>query len=298
MTDLMNTKDVALALSSGGARGLAHIGAIEELESNGYHITSIAGCSMGALIGGVYAAGKLEEFREWMKTIDRKKMLELTDFSFSINHLVKGNRIIEAIMDFVPDIAIEELPIPYCAVATDLKAGREVVIDKGSLFEAIRASISLPSFYEPVQRDDMILIDGGVINPIPLNRVKRNDGDILVGVDVSGHDYKSQWDEMHRLSEWQKNDNSLKAKILDKLIPDNIEFNYYTVLSRTSSLMIRQNSILMAKLMKPEMLIDIQMNRYGTFDFDKSEKLVAIGRQKTAQAILAMNQKRTVEYAK
>ena len=293
MTDLMNTKDVALALSSGGARGLAHIGAIEELESNGYHITSIAGCSMGALIGGVYAAGKLEEFREWMKTIDRKKMLELTDFSFSINHLVKGNRIIEAIMDFVPDIAIEELPIPYCAVATDLKAGREVVIDKGSLFEAIRASISLPSFYEPVQRDDMILIDGGVINPIPLNRVKRNDGDILVGVDVSGHDYKSQWDEMHRLSEWQKNDNSLKAKILDKLIPDNIEFNYYTVLSRTSSLMIRQNSILMAKLMKPEMLIDIQMNRYGTFDFDKSEELVAIGRQKTAQAILAMNQKRT-----
>lgn len=298
MTDLMNTKDVALALSSGGARGLAHIGAIEELESNGYHITSIAGCSMGALIGGVYAAGKLEEFREWMKTIDRKKMLELTDFSFSINHLVKGNRIIEAIMDFVPDIAIEELPIPYCAVATDLKAGREVVIDKGSLFEAIRASISLPSFYEPIQRDDMILIDGGVINPIPLNRVKRNAGDILVGVDVSGHDYKSQWDEMHRLSEWQKNDNSLKAKILDKLIPDNIEFNYYTVLSRTSSLMIRQNSILMAKLMKPEMLIDIQMNRYGTFDFDKSEKLVAIGRQKTAQAILAMNQKRTVEYAK
>ncbi len=298
MVNLMNTKDVALALSSGGARGLAHIGAIEELESNGYHITSIAGCSMGALIGGVYAAGKLEEFREWMKTIDRKKMLELTDFSFSINHLVKGNRIIEAIMDFVPDIAIEELPIPYCAVATDLKAGREVVIDKGSLFEAIRASISLPSFYEPIQRDDMILIDGGVINPIPLNRVKRNAGDILVGVDVSGHDYKSQWDEMHRLTEWQKNDNSLKAKILDKLIPDNIEFNYYTVLSRTSSLMIRQNSILMAKLMKPEMLIDIQMNRYGTFDFDKSEKLVAIGRQKTAQAILAMNQKRTVEYAK
>ena len=298
MVNLMNTKDVALALSSGGARGLAHIGAIEELESNGYYITSIAGCSMGALVGGVYAAGKLEEFREWMKTIDRKKMLELTDFSFSINHLVKGNRIIEAIMDFVPDIAIEELPIPYCAVATDLKAGREVVIDKGSLFEAIRASISLPSFYEPIQRDDMILIDGGVINPIPLNRVKRNAGDILVGVDVSGHDYKSQWDEMHRLTEWQKNDNSLKAKILDKLIPDNIEFNYYTVLSRTSSLMIRQNSILMAKLMKPEMLIDIQMNRYGTFDFDKSEKLVAIGRQKTAQAILAMNQKRTVEYAK
>ena len=276
---------MALALSSGGARGLAHIGAIEELESQGYHISSIAGCSMGALIGGVYAAGKLNEFREWMKTIDRKKMLGLIDFSLSLNHLVKGTRIIEAIMEFVPDVNIEDLPIPYCAVAADLKAGREVMFRKGSLFKAIRASISLPSFYEPVTLNDMILIDGGIINPLPLNRVKRQAGDILVGVDVSGHDYKAQWDELHRLTSMQKSEKSLKTKILDMLIPDNIEFNYYTVLSRASSLMIRQNSILMAQLMNPDMLIDIQMNRYGTFDFDKSEKLVAIGRQKTSQAI-------------
>ena len=278
-------KDVALALSSGGARGLAHIGAIEELEAQDYRITSIAGCSMGALIGGVYAAGKLSEFREWMKAVDRKKMLELTDFSLSLNHIVKGNRIIEAIMEFVPDMAIEDLPIPYCAVATDWKAGREVVLDKGSLFETIRASISLPSFYEPVQRDGMILIDGGVINPIPMNRVKRKEGDMLVGVDVSGHDYKAQWEKMNKLTNIQKHDSSLKAKLLDLIIPDNIEFNYYTLLSRTSSLMIRQNSILMAQLMKPDILVDIQMSRYTTFDFDKSEKIIAIGRQKTLQAI-------------
>ena len=284
MADQMKTKDVALVLSSGGARGLAHIGAIEELESHGYHISSIAGCSMGALIGGVYAAGKLNEFREWMKTIDRKKMLGLIDFSLSLNHIVKGTRIIEAIMEFVPDVNIEDLPIPYCAVATDLKAGREVMFRKGSLFKAIRASISLPSFYEPVTFNDMILIDGGIINPLPLNRVKRQSGDILVGVDVSGHDYKAQWDELHRLTAMQKSDTSLKTKILDMLIPDNIEFNYYTVLSRSSSLMIRQNSILMAQLMNPDILIDIQMNRYGTFDFDKSEKLIAIGRQKAAAA--------------
>lgn len=285
MADQMKTKDIALVLSSGGARGLAHIGAIEELESHGYHISSIAGCSMGALIGGVYAAGKLNEFREWMKTIDRKKMLGLIDFSLSLNHIVKGTRIIETIMEFVPDVNIEDLPIPYCAIATDLKAGREVMFRKGSLFKAIRASISLPSFYEPVTLNDMILIDGGIINPLPLNRVKRQSGDILVGVDVSGHDYKAQWDELHRLTAMQKSDTSLKTKILDMLIPDNIEFNYYTVLSRASSLMIRQNSILMAQFMNPDILIDIQMNRYGTFDFDKSEKLIAIGRQKALQAI-------------
>ena len=212
-------KDVALVLSSGGARGLAHIGAIEELEAQGYRITSIAGCSMGALIGGVYAAGKLSEFREWMKTVDKKKMLELTDFSLSLNHIVKGTRIIKAIMEFVPDVLIEDLPIPYCAVATDWISGHEVVIDKGSLFEAIRASISLPSFYEPVRRDGMILIDGGVVNPIPMNRVKRHDGDLLVGVDVSGHDYKAQWEKQQRQTEIQKHDKSLKAKLLDMIPP-------------------------------------------------------------------------------
>ena len=278
-------KDVALVLSSGGARGLAHIGAIEELEAQGYRITSIAGSSMGALIGGVFAAGKLEEFREWMKTIDRRKMLELTDFSLGLNHIVKGSRILEAIMEFVPDMLIEDLPIPYCAVATDLKAGREVVFSKGSLFNAIRASISLPSFYEPVNRDGMILIDGGVTNPIPLNRVARHEGDILVGVDVSGHDYKKQWEIHHELAEKRKRSKSLSQQILNKLIPDNLEFNYYSMLSRVSSLMIRQNSILMAQLMKPDVLVDIQMSRYGGFDYDKSEKLIAIGRQKTLQAL-------------
>ena len=275
-------KDVALVLSSGGARGLAHIGAIEELEAQGYRITSLAGCSMGALIGGVYAAGKLKEFREWMKTIDRKKMLKLTDFSLGLNHIVKGSRIIEAIMEFVPDMPIEDLPIPYCAVATDWKSGREVVFRKGSLFEAIRASISLPAFYEPVQRDGMILIDGGVTNPIPLNRVVRHDGDILVGVDVSGEDYAAKQEEK---TEQSKRRTSFSQKIINKLRPEGIEFNSYTMLTRASSLMIRQNSILMAQLMHPDVLVDIQMNGYGSFDFDKSEKIIAVGRKKTQQAL-------------
>ena len=277
-------KDVALVLSSGGARGLAHIGAIEELEAQGYRITSLAGCSMGALIGGVYAAGKLDAFREWMKTIDRKKMLELTDFSFSLNHIVKGSRIIEAIMAFVPDVLIEDLPIPFCAVATDWKSGREIVFNKGSLFEAIRASISLPSFYEPVRRDGMILIDGGVLNPIPLNRVQRQEGDILVGIDVSGRDYEEQWENLNKQTEMQKHDKSLKEKLLNRLIPDNIEFNHYTLLSRTSSLMIRQNSLLMVQLMKPDILVDIQMS-LGSFDYDKSEQIIAIGHQETLRTI-------------
>ena len=118
-----------------------------------------------------------------------------------------------------------------------------------------------------------------------MNRVVRHEGDILVGIDVSGHDYKKQSEIQQELAEKRKRSKSLSQQILNKLIPDNLEFNYYTMLSRVSSLMIRQNSILMAQLMKPDVLVDIQMSRYGGFDYDKSEKLIAIGRQKTQQAL-------------
>lgn len=282
-------KDVALVLSSGGARGLAHIGVIEELEAQGYHITSIAGTSMGALIGGFYAAGRLSEFREWMKTIDRRKMVELWDFNLSLNHIVKGERIIEALQEIVPDVRIEDLPIPYCAVATDWLHGHEVVFRKGSLFAAIRASISLPTFFDPVRRNGMVLIDGGIVNPIPLNRVVRKDGDLLVGVDVSGHDYEGQSELQRVLSEKRRHALKLGGKLLDMLLPDSLDFNAFTLLSRCSSLMIRQNSRLMIELMKPDLLVDIQMSRYGGFDYDKSEKLITIGRNK-ARRLLAKKQ--------
>lgn len=278
-------KDVALVLSSGGARGLVHIGVIEELEEQGFHITSIAGASMGALIGGVYAAGKLREFRDWMKTVDKLKMLELTDLSFSLNHLVKGERIIDAIKEIVPDQPIETLPIPYCAVATDWENGREVTFRKGSLFGAIRASISLPAYYEPVRINGMVLIDGGIVNPIPLNRVARHKDDLLIGVDVSGHDYQGQSQLQHFIEQRRRSDKSLGHQILSKLIPDNLDFNYYTLLSRTSSIMIRQNSKLMAQLTQPDILIDIQLKRYGGFDYDKSEKLIAFGHSYAQKAI-------------
>ena len=255
-------------LSSGGARGLVHIGVIEELEEQGYHISSIAGASMGALIGGVYAAGKLTEFREWMKGIDKRKMVELTDFSLSINHLVKGNRIIDAIKEIVPDTPIENLPIPYCAVATDWETGREVTFRKGSLFGAIRASISLPAYYEPVRINGMVLIDGGIVNPLPLNRVARKKGDLLVGVDVSGHDYQGQNALQNFIEQRRKKDKSLSQLILNKLLPDNLDFNYYTL-----------------QLTHPDMLIDIQLNRYGGFDYDKSEKLIAFGHHYAQKAI-------------
>lgn len=277
-------KEVALVLSTGGARGLAHIGAIDELLDHDYHIHSVAGTSMGALIGGMYAAGKLDDFREWMLTIDRKKIIKLLDFSLSQHHIVKGERIIEAMKSVVPDVRIEDLEIPYCAIATDAVSGTEVVFTHGSLYEAIRASISLPLFFSPVRLDDKILIDGGLINPLPLNQVKRQKGDLLVAVNVSGHDYRGQV-ELRKMIREQQNEKSRFMSLINKFLPDDAGMNYYTLLNRSTSIMINRNAQLQLKLTPPDILVDIPMNRYDTFDFDKMERLAAIGRTKTHRAI-------------
>ncbi|MBQ7791116.1 MAG: patatin-like phospholipase family protein [Rikenellaceae bacterium] len=181
-------KRVSLALSSGGPRGFAYIGAIEELTSRDYQIGSVAGTSIGSLVGGIYAAGKLEEFKEWLFALDAWKVFTLMDLSIGKNHLVKGERIIEAMMEIVPDVDIESLPIPFRAVATDLYTGEEVVFDRGKLFEAIRASISIPSLFRPVKHGLTTLVDGCIANCLPLDRVVRSEDDILVAFDVNDVD--------------------------------------------------------------------------------------------------------------
>ena len=270
---------IALVLSSGGARGLAHIGVIEELEAHGYRIASVAGCSMGALVGGAFATGRLAELKELVLSLDKRKMLSLVDFSFSLNHLVKGDKVVDTLRTVIPDLPIETLPLPYCAISTDWERGEEVVFRSGSLLEAIRASISLPALFNPVQAGGRILIDGGVLNPRPLNRVQRTEGDLLVGVDLSGHDYWGQ--RQVQLKARSRSRNPLTRK---QTAPDS-DVNYLSLLARASSLMIRQNSLLMEQLTRPDLLIDIQMSRYDGLDYDKADRLIAIGRQATRQAL-------------
>lgn len=178
-------KKVALALASGGPRGFAYIGAIEELQRRGYTITSVAGASAGALVGGIFAAGGLQPFKEWLCSLDPVKVMSQVDVSLSRNSLVKGQKVMETIKERVPDVNIEDLPIPFTAVATDLYTGEEVVFRSGHLFDAIRASISIPSMFAPVKWKGRVLVDGGIVNTFPLNRVKRTPGDILVGFNVN-----------------------------------------------------------------------------------------------------------------
>ncbi len=178
-------KNVALALSSGGPRGFAYIGAIEVLQERGYRITSVAGSSAGALVGGIFAAGGLEPFKEWLCGLDPVQVVSLMDFAPSRNSLVKGDKVIRAIKERVPDVRIEDLPIPFAAVASDLFTGEEVVFREGPLFTALRASISIPSMFRPVKWRGHTLVDGGLVNTFPLDLVERGEGDILVGFNVN-----------------------------------------------------------------------------------------------------------------
>ena len=279
-------KKIALVLSGGGARGLAHIGAIETLESHGYEITSIAGCSMGALIGGMYAAGKLPEVKDWVLSLDRRKVLSLVDFSLSLTHLVKGDRVMEALKEIVPDVNIEDLPIPYTAVATDWNSGKEVIFDHGSLYDAIRASISIPLFLNPVRREDMLLVDGGLVNSLPLNRVVRHSGDLLFGINVSTHDYQGEL-LMQQFVERKLLSKSMPAAVMNRIMKhfEGININYVTLLMRTIAIMLEQNTRQQILISRPDLVVQVPMKRYGVFDFDKAAAILQIGKYKTSRAL-------------
>ena len=318
----MNTemkKEVALVLSSGGPRGFAYIGAIEELERRGYRITSIAGTSIGSLIGGIHAAGRLNELKAWLYDLDSWKVFTLMDLSIGKNHLLKGDKLIHAIKQIVPEIDIEDLRIPFKAVATDLYTGEEVVFDSGSLFQAIRASISIPSLFRPVRYGYRTLIDGGIANTLPLNRVHRNGNDILVAFNVNDVDVdevrKNIIDEANQAQEKAQLQKELDAqtkavmdsirhnpsmtfldkmklagqqgrKVIEHAINDNgadesheMGENYYSILTRTFSLMNHVNSKLAAELYRPDILVNMPFDAYGDIsDYAKADEIAEAGR--------------------
>ena len=183
---IADIKTVSLILGSGGARGLAHIGVIRWLEENGYAIRSISGCSMGALVGGVYAAGKLDVFTGWVRAITKKDILKLLDISFGSSGMVKGEKIIKTLKDLVGDQLIEDLPITYTAVAADITNEKEIWLNEGPLFDAIRASMSLPLFFTPARLNGVELLDGGILNPVPIAPTFSDDTDMKIAVNLGG----------------------------------------------------------------------------------------------------------------
>ena len=301
-------KNVALVLGSGGARGLAHIGAIEALEERGYTITSIAGCSMGSIIAGMYAAGQLKEAKEWFLSVDKQLILRMMDINLlSGNSLVKGQRIIAELEKVVPDRPLEQLNIPCTIVASDMMSTEEVVFRTGSLFGAVRASISIPLFFAPVQMGDRLLIDGGILNPLPLHVVGRTKGDMLVAVDISGKDkmplnlempdpidVEGKLEELHTKGISVPKSWELQLRVLGKRV-DGIrqrrasdigrKFSFVSMLDRMSDMQIQQNTLLSLQLTPPDVHAVMRQYAYNTFDFDKAEQIIADGKRIMNEAL-------------
>jgi len=277
------------------------------LEECGYTITSIAGCSMGSIIAGMYAAGQLRQAKEWFLQVDKQLILSMMDINlFSSNSLVKGQRIIEELKKVVPDRPIEKLNIPCSIIATDMIHTEEVLFRSGSLFEAVRASISIPLFFQPVQMENRLLIDGGIMSPLPLHTVERQKDDILVAMDISGKDSMTvdpmpePIDVEGKLSElkehgimvpksWEKQLRQL-GKRVDQIRIERAKdlgrtISFAGMVDRMNDIQIQQNTILALRLTPPDVHAVMRQYAYNTFDFDKAEEIIADGKRIMKEAL-------------
>jgi NTE family protein len=283
-------KKIALVLSSGGARGIAHIGVIEELERSGYSITSIAGTSMGSVVGGMYALGKLNEYKEWLLHVTKMDIIKFLDLTIGHGGLVKGEKIVQVMEGFIGNASIENLPIPFSAVAVDIKRHQEVVFSSGSLMKAIRASISIPTVFLPVSYDHSLLVDGGVLNPLPLDVVKRLKGDLLVSVNVNSPvSFSISSDPVESVSHEQgyKNARENLNKRWSELInrgrkssnPKPMEMGMFDLISESINLMQNKLSAYSIERYKPDIIVNIPYKIATVYDFYKAETLIEAGRE-------------------
>lgn len=179
------SKTVALVLGSGGARGMAHIGVIEEIEARGYEVVSVSGCSIGAIVGAFYSANKLGVFTDWARSLNYLNVLRLVDFSLISNGAIRGDKLFSVLSGMLGDIQIEDLELPYTAVATDLISSKEVWFQRGSLQQAMRASAAIPGLIQPVEYEGRLYVDGGVLNPLPIAASVSAHADYIIAVDLS-----------------------------------------------------------------------------------------------------------------
>ena len=288
---MSNPKTVSLVLGSGGARGLAHIGVINCLTRAGYRIHAIAGASMGALIGGIYATGRLETYARWVSALERSDVLRLVDLSFGRDGLIKGDRIISVLKSLIGDANIEELPIRFTAVATDLDNGEEVWLRDGSLFDAIRASIAIPTVFTPHRYRNRQLVDGSLVSPIPIAAVQDARSDLTIAVNLSGppappmtaaspsNGSPQRASRHERIAQFVGDlRHGLERQPVDAL-------GMLDIIVKSMSIM--EHSLIEAQLKcwSPDLMIDIPKNVCSFYEFHRARELIALGAGCAEQAL-------------
>jgi len=292
---MAKNKTVSLVLSSGGARGLAHVGVIEELECRGYTIAEIAGCSAGALVGGMYAAGKLSEFKDWICNLDRLDVFSLMDFTFSSRGFIKGEKVYQALKKVVPDQKIEDLPLRFTCNAVDVNSGKEHVFTQGSLYKAIRASGSIPSVFIPAKLDKQHFIDGGVLNPVPISLISDPHAQPIVVVDTNAledHYYSPSSKSPIKspgivLPSWVKEYKSkMKGYFPEEEKIDTVRsYSAFELVKRSFDLLQDRYCQLLLENYPVDVQIRVSRKQCGTLEFHRAAELIEIGRIKAAVAL-------------
>lgn len=293
-------KTISLVLGSGGARGLAHIGVIRVLERQGWKIGAIAGSSMGALIGGFYAAGKLDDYAEWVLELTEFNVLRYLDIAWGGAGMLKGQMLMETLQEFVGSHRIEDLPIPLTIVASDVLARKEVWLNRGDLFDAIRASIAVPTVFTPHIIKGRPLLDGGVLNPVPIAPTLQDSTDAIIAVSLSG--VEKRMGESSRRStkskpadkprhRYQKRIEAFIDQLQERLGFGSEQEENQPSLSLTDAALLSldamQASIARSMLAAypPDLLIEIPINTCGAHEFYRAEEVIAAGEYWAKQAI-------------
>jgi len=290
-----SNKTVSLVLGSGGARGLVHIGVIEWLVANGFEIRSIAGSSMGALIGGIYATGKLDVYTQWVKALEKIDVLRLLDVSFTRNSLFKGKRIIHVLKEMIGDHNIEELPISYTAVATDLHEQKEIWLNHGPLFDAIRASIAIPTIFSPHEYMGKQLIDGSIVNPVPIAPTLNDKTDITIAVNLNG---KPQKKLITPQINQQINSNSKHQRIKQFITglqpkqgnPTLYDTTLFDIITKSMETMQSKITRLQLAAYSPDVIITVPRNACSFYEFYRAEEMIEIGHNQAEITLFNVNE--------
>lgn len=294
-----NDKTISLALGSGGARGLAHIGVIRVLEREGWKIGAIAGSSIGALIGGFHAAGKLDDYAEWVEELSEFNVLRYLDIAWGGAGMLKGEMLMETLQEFVGNHRIEELPIPLTVVATDVLTRKEVWLSRGDLFDAIRASIAVPMVFTPHRVNGRPLLDGGILNPVPIAPTLRDPTDAIFAVSLAGVPKKPGGSSRHSVvrvekpkHRYHKAIDDFIDQLQDKLGMDSgQQHDDGPTLSMTDTALLSLDAMqatiarCMLAAYPPDLLIEIPINTCGAHEFYRAAEVIQTGEDCAEQAL-------------
>ena len=277
---------VALVLGSGGARGNAHIGVIQILEEQGFDIISVSGCSMGAVVGGMYAAGKLPAFTEWVSGLSRFDVFRLVDMSLLSMGAIRGEKAYAILEDFVGDQLIEDLPIPYTAVATDLVKQQEVWFQSGHIMDAIRASVAVPGMIMPVTEKGRFLVDGGLLNPVPIMPVVPDQADLIISVNLNTNVKNVRPGQKLLLNSAKYGDDSILSGVnASKSQRSHLQWNKMEMLNQCFETMQATMAKYKMAGYEPDIEINIDRNACNFFELYRAKEMIEIGRHAALEVL-------------